>query len=71
MGTDPVNVSLQSIATSPGFGTIFTPADGKNTLYFEIIRTSTSRTIAFEIVGPRGEFVSITAYSTADPSVSG
>lgn len=66
----PVDVPLQNKATTPGFGVSYTPSDGRNTLYFEITGTSTSRTITFEIVGPNGEYVSTTAYSTTDPSIS-
>ncbi|WP_394557376.1 hypothetical protein [Priestia aryabhattai] len=69
--TGPVDVPLQNSVTTPGTGTVFTPTNGKNTLYFEITGTSTSRTIAFEIAGPSGKYVSTTAYSTTDASISG
>ncbi|MFQ6391336.1 hypothetical protein ACLNAR_26490 [Priestia aryabhattai] len=66
----PIEVPLQDNATVPNSGMVYTPTDGKNTLYFEVTGTSTSRTIAFEIIGSNGEPVSITAFSTTDPSIS-
>ena len=67
---DSDDVPLQNGVTAPGVGTPFVPVDGRNTLSFEITGTSTSRTIVFEIAGPSGKYVPITAYSVNDPSVS-
>ncbi|MGG1911792.1 hypothetical protein ABFY54_06995 [Priestia megaterium] len=63
------DVALQNGAASPGVGTPFVPVDGKNTLSFEITGTSTSRTIVFEIAGPRDKYIPITAYSVNNPFI--
>lgn len=64
----PINVILQNAATSMGNGSTFTPQDGNYTLTFEIIGTSTSRTINFEMAGPSGVYLPQVAFNVNDPS---
>ncbi|MED3814389.1 hypothetical protein P4573_19220 [Priestia megaterium] len=67
---NPISVPLQTGADSPDFGSSYTPTNDRNTLFFSITGTSTSRTISFEMKGPNGQYISTTAYSVIDPSVS-
>lgn len=67
----PEDVTLQDASTASGNGTTFAPIDGNYTLTFEITGTSTSRTIVFELAGPSGQYMPITAFSVNDPTKFG
>lgn len=65
---NPVSdVTLQNAVTAIGNGTKFSPTDGNYILTFEIVGTSTSRTVAFEIAGPSGTYVPCTGFNVTDP----
>lgn len=64
-------VTLQNAATAAGNGTPFAPEDGNYTLTFEITGTSTSRTVLFELAGPSGQYMPVTAFSVTDPTKFG
>jgi len=65
--SDAADVTLQNAASAAGNGTPFAPVDGNYTLTFEITGTSTSRTIMFELAGPSGQYIPVTAFSVTDP----
>jgi len=58
-------VILQTNAVLVGNGTPYTPASPE-TLTFEISGTSTSRTIVFELAGPKGVYVAHPAIKVGD-----
>jgi len=58
-------VTLQSNAVATGNGTAYTP-ESPMTLTFEISGTSTSRTIVFELAGPKGVYVAHPAIKVGD-----
>ena len=58
-------VTLQSNALATGNGTPYTPTSPE-TLTFEISGTSTSRTIVFELAGPKGVYVAHPAIKVGD-----
>lgn len=62
-----LDVTLQNSASAAGNGTPFAPVDSNYTLTFEIIGTSTSRTVMFELAGPSGQYIPVTAFSVTDP----
>lgn len=68
---DTQDVILQNVATAAGNGTTFAPTDSNYTLTFEIVGTSTSRTVVFELAGPSGQYMPITAFSVTDPTKFG
>lgn len=65
---DAQDVILQNAATIAGNGTPFAPTNSNYTLTFEIVGTSTSRTVLFELAGPSGRYMPITAFSVTDPT---
>lgn len=70
-GAAAQSVTLQNNATAAGNGTPFAPEDGNYTLTFEINGTSTSRTVLFELAGPSGQYMPVTAFSVTDPTKFG
>lgn len=70
-GAAAQTVTLQNAATAAGNGTPFAPEDGNYTLTFEITGTSTSRTVLFELAGPSGQYIPVTAFSVTDPTKFG
>jgi hypothetical protein len=50
------DVILQNQASAPGNGTEYTPEKGNKILTIEIVGTSNSRTIEFEMCGPSGVY---------------
>ncbi|MGG3504771.1 hypothetical protein ABES58_04720 [Paenibacillus lautus] len=70
-GAAAQSVTLQNNATAAGNGTPFAPEDGNYTLTFEIVGTSTSRTVLFELAGPSGQYMPVTAFSVTDPTKYG
>jgi len=58
-------VTLQSNAVLVGNGTPYTP-ESPITLTFEISGTSTSRTVVFELAGPKGVFIAHPAIKVGD-----
>lgn len=66
-----LDVTLQNAATAAGNGTPFAPTDGNYALTFEVTGTSTSRTIIFELAGPSGVYIPVTAFNVADPTKFG
>ncbi|CAM3297483.1 MULTISPECIES: hypothetical protein [Paenibacillus] len=66
-----LDVTLQNAASAAGNGTPFAPQDGNYTLTFEITGTSTSRTVMFELAGPSGQYMPVTAFSVTDPTKFG
>lgn len=66
-----LDVTLQNAASAAGNGTPFSPNDGNYTLTFEITGTSTSRTVMFELAGPSGQYIPVTAFSVTDPTKFG
>lgn len=69
--SNTLDVTLQDAATAPGNGTTFAPTENNYTLTFEIVGTSTSRTVLFELAGPSGQYMPITAFSVTDPTKFG
>ena len=65
IGRVPNQVTLQDGATATGNGTAYT-AIMPMTLNFEITGTSASRTIVFEIAGPKGVYQSHPAFKLGD-----
>lgn len=63
-----LDVTLQNAASAAGNGTPFSPNDGNYTLTFEITGTSTNRTVMFELAGPSGQYIPVTAFSVTDPT---
>lgn len=61
----PTAVILQVNAVATGNGTVYTPTSPE-TLTFEISGTSTSRTINFEIAGPKGVYQAHSAFLLGD-----
>lgn len=66
-----LDVLLQEVAKAAGNGNSFSPADGNYTLTFEITGTSTGRTVLFELAGPSGQYMPVTAFSVTDPTKFG
>jgi len=58
-------VTLQSNAVLVGNGTPYTP-ESPITLTFEISGTSTSRTVVFELAGPKGVYIAHSAMKVGD-----
>lgn len=70
-GESAQSVTLQNNATAAGNGTEFVPNDSNVTLTFEIVGTSTSRTVVFEIAGPSGVYGPHAAFNVSDPTKFG
>ncbi|MFK4167727.1 hypothetical protein ACI2LM_15920 [Paenibacillus lautus] len=70
-GAAAQTVTLQDAATAAGNGTPFSPEDSNYTLTFEITGTSASRTVLFELAGPSGQYIPVTAFSVTDPTKYG
>jgi len=62
----PQDVTLQDAASNDNNGAPFSPTNGNCVLTFEITGTSTSRTVFFELAGPSGKYMPVTAFSVTD-----
>jgi len=65
VGSLAKSVTLQSNASATGNGTHYTPTTPE-TLTFEISGTSTSRTVVFELAGPKGVYIVYPALKIGD-----
>lgn len=59
------SVTLQSNAVATGNGTPYS-SESPETLTFEISGTSTSRTVVFELAGPKGVYIAYPALKVGD-----
>ncbi|MBD7967750.1 hypothetical protein [Paenibacillus gallinarum] len=65
------DVTLQNAITTVGNGNDFVAVDGNCTLTFEVVGTSASRTIVFELAGPSGVYMPHTAFNILEPTKFG
>lgn len=65
------DVTLHDKETKISDGQVFAPSDTNYRLTFEIIGSSSSRTIAFEKAGPSGVYLPCMAFNEADPTKYG